>query len=297
MIDMNRTPLNNMLTLQTPQGAPLTIHALELALYGEPDNSAELIFTISWQDYQRVESSEFFHLKYGCYNPPFEGMFTPGQEIEIEARLLPELMPLLPEDIEKSQAYMRRLPSGSPLLQTESWQALNVTQQQGEVKLGYETDLNRGVVTEAPLYEAMVSYFKADEWPFERVGDNTLVRIVYKGENGQWLCYANTDEVKKQFIFYSIVPEKAEMEHLAAVSEFINRANYGLVIGNFELDFSDGEMRFKTSLDVEGDFLRPVLLHNLIHANIAQMDHYLPGILKVALEGADPAQTVAEIEG
>jgi len=297
MTDLQRVTLNNMLTLHTPQGAPLTIQALELVGYGGRECSAKLIFKISWQDYQRVESSEFFHLKYGSYNPPVEGTFITGQEVEIEAQLLAELMPLLSEDIEKATAYLRRPPNGSPLLLTESWQALSVSQQLGDSKLGYETSLNRGLTSQSPLYEAMVSYFKANDWPFERISENTLVRIIYHGNNGKWLCYASTDETKKQFIFYSIVPEKALPEHLAAVSEFINRVNYALAIGNFELDFSDGEMRFKTSLEVEGDFLRPALLHNLVYANIAQMDHYLTGIMQVALQGADPAQTVAEIEG
>jgi len=40
-----------------------------------------------------------------------------------------------------------------------------------------------------------------------------------------------------------------------AVAEFINRANYGIIIGNFEMDFADGEIRYKTSIDVQGDKL------------------------------------------
>ena len=41
-----------------------------------------------------------------------------------------------------------------------------------------------------------------------------------------------------------------------AIAEFLTRTNYSMIIGNFELDFADGEIRYKTSIDVQGDFLR-----------------------------------------
>jgi hypothetical protein len=38
------------------------------------------------------------------------------------------------------------------------------------------------------------------------------------------------------------VRQRARRER-APPAEFITRANYGLIIGNFELDFEDGEIR------------------------------------------------------
>ncbi len=49
-----------------------------------------------------------------------------------------------------------------------------------------------------------------------------------------------------------------------AVAEFITRANFGIVIGNFEIDFSDGEIRYKTSIDVEGDRPSFALIKRLV---------------------------------
>jgi len=42
--------------------------------------------------------------------------------------------------------------------------------------------------------------------------------------------------------------------------KFLTRANYGMMIGNFEMDFTDGEIRYKTSIDVEGDKLSSALI-------------------------------------
>ncbi|MGH2410076.1 MAG: YbjN domain-containing protein, partial [Chloroflexota bacterium] len=86
------------------------------------------------------------------------------------------------------------------------------------------------------------------------------------------------------------------VERRLAMAEFLTRANYGLPIGNFELDFEDGEIRFKTSIDLEEVEPNPLLVKHVIYANVIMMDRYLPGIASVAEDKASPAAAIAEIE-
>ena len=79
--------------------------------------------------------------------------------------------------------------------------------------------------------------------------------------------------------------------------EFITRANYGLLIGNFELDLADGEVRFKTGLDVRGAQLTATLAGRAIIPNLHAVNTYLPGLeALVGDNAADPADLVADIE-
>ena len=48
------------------------------------------------------------------------------------------------------------------------------------------------------------------------------------------------------------MPIRVAEEQRQIVAELLARINYGLNIGNFELDMTDGEIRYKTSIDVEG---------------------------------------------
>src|SRR5262245_30076481 len=48
-----------------------------------------------------------------------------------------------------------------------------------------------------------------------------------------------------RFVFYIDFKEKALPAARRDVAEFIARANYGIIIGNFEIDFEDGTVRFK----------------------------------------------------
>jgi hypothetical protein len=119
----------------------------------------------------------------------------------------------------------------------------------------------------------------------------------FEGKNGSWVCYAQARDEQRQFLCYSVMESKVPEPKRQAVAEFLTRANYGLWIGNFEMDFSDGEVRFKTSVDVGGGELTTAMVKTLVHTNVLMMDRYLPGIMSVIYGGTAPAEAVAEVEG
>ena len=59
-------------------------------------------------------------------------------------------------------------------------------------------------------------------------------------------------------------------------------------IGNFELDFDDGEIRYKTSIDVEGGELIDKMIDNLLRANLTTTDRYFGGLMEL-IYGDRPA--------
>jgi hypothetical protein len=79
-------------------------------------------------------------------------------------------------------------------------------------------------------------------------------------------------------------------------AQFLTRANYGMTMGNFELDFADGEIRYKTSIDVEGASLTFPQIKGLIYTNVTMMDEYLPGIMSVIYSDVSPEDAIAQIE-
>lgn len=146
------------------------------------------------------------------------------------------------------------------------------------------------------LYETLLDFFTVDDWPFTPIEGQTAVRTGYRTDAASWNCYAQVKEDKAQIFFYSICPMAAPEDKRGAVAEFITRANYGMPIGNFEMDYGDGEIRFKTSVDVEGVEINTTLLYNLVYANIWAMDQYLPGILAVLYGNLTPVESIEQVE-
>ncbi|HDQ71043.1 MAG TPA: YbjN domain-containing protein [Chloroflexi bacterium] len=147
------------------------------------------------------------------------------------------------------------------------------------------------------ILDTVAAFFQEDEWPFSLMEELTALRTGFKGSNGEWTCYARARDEQEQFIFYSICPVKAPEDERQRMAEFLTRANYGLLIGNFEMDFSDGEIRYKSSIDVEDDRLSPALVKNIVYANVLTMDRYMPGIMKVLYADMAPAEAIELIEG
>jgi hypothetical protein len=147
------------------------------------------------------------------------------------------------------------------------------------------------------IFDTIISFFKDDEWPVSQIEDELILRTAFQGDNGQWACYARVREDQSQVSFHSVCPVNAQEKTLLAMAEFLTRANFGLIIGNFEMDFDDGEIRYKTSADVEGIELQPIFIKNLVYANVVIIDKYLPGIMAVASGTATPEEAIAMVEG
>lgn len=156
----------------------------------------------------------------------------------------------------------------------------------------YEANSDAGL----RAFEAVGRFMEEDGWHPQTLDDNHVHRAYFVGHNGEVTCFAQVRVDLEQFIFYVVMPVRAPAQMRAAVAEYITRANYGLRIGNFELDFDDGEVRYKSSLDFEGVELTPGLIRNTIYPAVQTMDRYLPGVLSVIFGGKSAEEAIAAIE-
>ncbi len=166
------------------------------------------------------------------------------------------------------------------------------------------TDESADPVDATPLTTAVVLFLVRDDWPFSVDSGGLSVRSRFQGEHGSWVVITRVHPERQQLAVYSVWEEHVAEAHRATVAEFLHRANYGLVIGNFEIDLADGEVRFKVGLDVEGVALDrprgnpagPALVKQAFYTAVSLFDRYLPGLRAVST-GADPLAAVRIIEG
>ena len=146
------------------------------------------------------------------------------------------------------------------------------------------------------LWDVVTQFFEEDEWRFHKIDEISTLRMTFGGKNGTWECFAEVKEEQQQFLFYSRLLNKIPEEKRQEISEYLTRANYGLKIGNFEMDFNDGEISFKTSVDVKGGSLTTAMIKTMVYLNVLMMDKYFPGLMKVVYGGATPENAISEIE-
>ena len=74
------------------------------------------------------------------------------------------------------------------------------------------------------------------------------------------------------------------------------RINSGLPIGNFEFDFEDGEIKFKTYVDVGMGELDYSLIQQVIEGNVYVMDTYFSGIKEILEKDTSPEKYWPELK-
>ena len=139
------------------------------------------------------------------------------------------------------------------------------------------------------LRDIVASFLEQKDWSYAELSDGSLT-LTYDGQSGRFRCRLFIDEARAAVVYYSLFPAAVPTSRQQAVLEFINRANLQVVIGNFELDPEQRQVRFRSSIDVEGDRLTHALLTHVVHANVLAMDRYLPELTTLVQGGAGAEQ-------
>lgn len=146
-------------------------------------------------------------------------------------------------------------------------------------------------------FQAIETFLKDDGWNPVVDEANLTFHLAYLGSQGRLEVTLRLDAESEHFMVRVqapvAVPERARL----AASEFLTRANYGLQVGNFELDLRDGEARFKTGYIFEEIGITPRAVHNHLYAALNGMERYLLGLMSVSMGAKSPSQAIRDIEG
>lgn len=146
------------------------------------------------------------------------------------------------------------------------------------------------------MHEVVIEFLEQEGFVYDEMNPDVL-HMGFQGKSCSWQVFIQVRPIQYQVVIYSVSPINAPVHQIERVMEFITRANYGMIMGNFELDYSDGEIRYKTSIDVENDELSVELLRNMFSANVLIMDRYMQGVLSVIYGKMDPKAAIRKLEG
>ena len=141
--------------------------------------------------------------------------------------------------------------------------------------------------TDPTLFQLLLRVLEREEEPLRADEDEGIIRGALTLRRATVPLFARVRETQFLVLIYTILPVRCPESKFSEMLELLTRANWGLPLGNFEMDLSDGEIRFKTSVDVEGVPLNQPLgapaaemaITNILMANKVAMDRYLPAIL------------------
>jgi hypothetical protein len=135
-------------------------------------------------------------------------------------------------------------------------------------------------------------------WDAAQLPDVPVISCALRLPNGVVDIFCHYHAERDRLLFY-VRPQKLAMipAQRMAVAEYITRANYGLPLGNFELDLEDGELNFKNAVQVPEGVISTALLRPYLLNAVETVNYYLPGLQQVLAGSATPAAAVTALEG
>lgn len=133
-------------------------------------------------------------------------------------------------------------------------------------------------------------------WRYAMVEGAPLLTFNVLGERATYPCWAAVNEEADQCTAFVVLPHRVAEDKRVAMGELLTRINYGLAIGNLEMDFADGELRFRASVDVEGGRLSPRMVQTMFTAGLWTFDRFYDALMRVMYAGASAAEALEGVE-
>ncbi len=142
-------------------------------------------------------------------------------------------------------------------------------------------------------YQALIDHCESNKLRFTTNAERKAVMFSMCRDAAVFNCLlqiTHDDEVFQIHIDYPVQAKDAKMRPLAA--EFVARANHRMVIGNFDLDMSDGEVRFHAGHIIGAHGLEDESIGCLVATALGTADRYFPAYMRMMYGGHTPEDAV-----
>lgn len=128
------------------------------------------------------------------------------------------------------------------------------------------------------IAEALQRVAKEAGWPVQEW--NGTFKFDVDSKNGTWKLFCKPLDEENRFCCYSLCPVNAPKERIPWMAQVLTRLNYGLKVGNFEMDWTSGEIHFKTYVDFCGGEDPVPAVGQCIYANMVSFDAYFQTLMQ-----------------
>ena len=145
------------------------------------------------------------------------------------------------------------------------------------------------------LMDVAITCFNDNNWKFRKSDRAGVLQFCIGGKNANFEGAIVNEEDNEEIHVFVQAPNKAPESRRLAVADFLARANYGMKFGALEMDYSDGEVRFKMSAILRKGQLSPQMVHAMIGISFTTIDHLYPALMGVCFGNQLPSEAVKTI--
>lgn len=147
------------------------------------------------------------------------------------------------------------------------------------------------------IIDVVRDWFDRDDWHYEYNAELQAlfaqIKLHSKIKTGKIIVRFAED----CYTVYLVAPICGDKDNLNELNKYLAYANYGLRNGNFELDWFDGEIRYKTFVNCDGlETLPDEIIKDSTYIPCLMMDRYGNGLAALALGFSDADTEIKKAE-
>ncbi|MHB0958865.1 MAG: YbjN domain-containing protein [Pirellulaceae bacterium] len=145
-------------------------------------------------------------------------------------------------------------------------------------------------------YERLVQHLDNRDVRYRAHDDAGVICVDFQGDVGTYRVVASVDKDGELFEVLGCAPVRVPEGARPSIAETIVRANYGLRIGKWEMDYEDGEIRYQVAHSLVEGLLEESIIARSFGAVMAALDRYLPAVLSVIYGNELPRDAIRSAE-
>lgn len=146
------------------------------------------------------------------------------------------------------------------------------------------------------LMRSLLSGVEALGWEYRLNLDHYILAMSWTGPRTEYRILLLADEDAGVIGARTSAAFRVPPEKRVAMCEAINRANWGLRVGSFEMDMDDGEVVFRVGLDHQDSAVSARLVARVVQASLGTFERYVPAFMRVIYGGATAMEAIHEVE-
>lgn len=148
-------------------------------------------------------------------------------------------------------------------------------------------------------FSGILAFLGSHKYRYTSHENEERVNLTLAGKHADYRVTMRITHEGDYFQIYVHYPFRVrDTAQRGTAAELVCRANYGILIGGFEFDMSDGEVRFHVTHHIHGLPLAPEVVERLLYTALSTMDRYFPAFMQHLHAGHTPEDAVylAEID-
>ena len=146
------------------------------------------------------------------------------------------------------------------------------------------------------LVSQVCLYLDSQNWHYKRRQGRNIIEFGINIDCKLRSCDVFIDVKDNGILVYAVCPINASEDVRPVVAEYLTRANYGMKCGNFEMDYSDGEVRYKSYLHCSSEVPPLADVEFVVDVSFLMMKRYGNGLVKCLMGFGDPERDIEEAE-